>query len=151
MANLIAFLALLVSIFGAAWVVYQDSGRWRRLERYGSAVQAAQPGSLEQGTLQSVFDYLALPLALETLAPARKTLRRWAWAVIWTGLLIEAVWILMVTIGQRGAISWTVYAIGLLVLGIGAALRAAWRDRRQQWMREEMNRRREKLAQRQAS
>ena len=66
--------------------------------------------------------------------------------MIWTVLLVEVVWILMVTIDQRGAISWTVYGIGLLVLAIGVALRATWRDRRQQWMREEKDRRREELA-----
>ncbi len=72
MGDFIAFLALLVSIFGAAWIAYQDTGRWRRLERYGNAVQAARPDSLEQSTLQSVIDQLALPLALEALAPPER-------------------------------------------------------------------------------
>lgn len=38
----VAFLALMVSIFAAVGVAYQDTGRWRRLERYGNAVQAAK-------------------------------------------------------------------------------------------------------------
>jgi len=139
--NLIAALALLVSIFGAAWVAYQDTGRWRRLERYGNAVQSARPGSLEQTTLQSVFDQLALPLALEALAPPRKKLRRWAWVAIYVGLVIETVWFLMVAVNQRGWLSWTVYGIGLAVLVTGVLLRGTWRERRQQWMREEMQRR----------
>ena len=141
--NLIAFLALLVSFFSTAWVAYQDTGRWRRLERYANAVQAARPGSLELSTLQSVFDQLALPLALEALAPPRKTLRRWAWAVIYVGLVIESVWILLVAVDQRGWISWTVYGAGLAALITGTLLRATWRERRQQWMQEEMHRRRE--------
>lgn len=144
--DFIAFLALLVSIFGAAWVAYQDSGRWRRLERYGSAVQAARPASLERSALQSVFDQLALPLALEALAPPSKTLRRWAWATIYFGLVIESVWILLVAVDQRGWISWIVYGVGLAVLVTGVLLRAVWRDRRQQWMSEEMHRRRERQA-----
>ncbi|MFL0360908.1 hypothetical protein [Curtobacterium flaccumfaciens] len=141
MGNFIASLALLVSIFGAAWVAYQDTGRWRRLERYGNAVQAARPGSLEQTTLQSVFDQLALPLALEALAPPRKKLRRWAWAAISIGLVVETVWILMVVINQRSWVSWAVYGTGLAVLVTGVLLRGAGRELRQQWMREEMQRR----------
>lgn len=144
--DFIAFLALLVSIFGAAWVAYQGTGRWRRLERYGNVVQAARPGSLERSTLQSVFDQLALPLALEALAPPRKKLCRWAWVIINVGLVIEAVWILLVAADQRGWVSWTAYGVGLAVLITGMLLRATWRDRRQQWMREEMHRRREQLA-----
>lgn len=144
--DFIAFLALLVSIFGAAWVAYQDTGRWRRLERYGAAVQAARQGSLERSVLQSVFDQLALPLALEALAPPRKGLRTWAGVMICAGLVIESIWILLVAINQRDWTSWTVYGVGLAVLVTGALLRAAWRERRQQWMREEMHRRREQLA-----
>lgn len=139
--NFIAALALLVSIFGAAWVAYHDTGRCRRLERYGNAVQSAQPGSLEQTTLQSVFDQLALPLALEVFAPPRKKLRRWAWVAISVGLVIETVWFLMVAVNQRGWLSWTVYGIGLAVLVTGILLRGTWRERRQQWMRGEMHRR----------
>jgi hypothetical protein len=145
LGDFVAILALLVSVFGAAWVAYQDSGRWRRLERYGSAVQAARAGSLERSTLQSVFDQLALPLALEALAPPRKKLRRWAWAAICVGLVIESVWILLVAIDQRGWISWAVYGVGLAVLITGMLLRAIWRERRQQWMRDEMHRRLERL------
>lgn len=144
--DFIALFALLVSIFGAAWMAYQDTGRWRRLERYGNVLQAARPGSLERSTLQSVFDQLALPLALEALAPPRKKLRRSAWVVINVGLVIEAVWIVLVSADQRGRISWTVYGIGLAVLIAGMLLRATWHDRRQQWMREEMHRRHEQLA-----
>jgi hypothetical protein len=139
--NIVAALALLVSIFGAAWVAYQDNGRWRRLERYGNAVQSARPGSLEQTMLQSVFDQLALPLALEALAPPSKTLRRWAWVAIYVGLVTETVWFLMVAVNQRGWLSWTVYGIGLAVLATGVVLRGTWRERRQQWMREQMHRR----------
>jgi hypothetical protein len=139
--NFIAALALVVSIFGAAWVAYQDTGRWRRLERYGNAVQSARPGSLEQTTLQSVFDQLALPLALEALAPPRKKLRRWAWAAIYVGLIIETAWILMVAVNERGWLSWTVYGVGLAVLVTGVLLRRTWRELRQQWMQKEMHRR----------
>jgi hypothetical protein len=140
-ADLIAALALIVSIFGAVWAAYQDTGRWHRLERYGNVLQAARPGSLEQTALQSVFDRLALPLALGALAPPRKKLRRRAWAAIYVGFVIETVWILMVAVNQRGGLPWTVYGIGLAVLMTGVLLRGTWRERRQRWMREEMHRR----------
>ena len=145
MGNLIAALALLVSMFGAGWVAYQDSGRWRRLERYGTALQAARPGSLERAALQSVFNQLSLPLALEALAPARKALRHGAWVAIDFGLVIEGAWVVMVAVGERGRVSWTVYGVSLIVLGAGVALRGRWRESRQQWMREEMQRRHAQL------
>ncbi|WIB77006.1 hypothetical protein DEJ28_15310 [Curtobacterium sp. MCPF17_002] len=47
----------------------------------------------------------------------------------------------MVAVDQHGWLSWTIYGIGLAVLVTGALLRATWRERRQQWMREEMHRR----------
>jgi hypothetical protein len=66
-----------------------EAGRLRDLERCGNAVQAARLGNLERITLQFVFDQLALPLALEALAPPTKKLRRWAWVAVHVGLVIE--------------------------------------------------------------
>lgn len=148
MGNVIAALALCVSGFAAAWVVLQDLGKFRQLERYGNALQAATIGSLERDALQSVFDRLALPLALGALAAPRRRLRGWAWVLLSTGVVAETLWIMLIIVGERGALSWWVYGVGLALLLIGSGLRGIWRELRLREMRAEMNSRRVALDER---
>jgi hypothetical protein len=142
MGNAIAALALLVSVFGAVWVVCQDLGRFRRLERYGNSVLAARENSLEENALRAMFDRLALPLALEALAPPRRGLRRSAWVLLAGGALAEAVWVRFIAADDHGPASWWSYGIGLALFVAGGITRNAWRDKRATWMRKEMDRRR---------
>lgn len=142
MGNFIAALSVLVAGVGALWVVYQDIGRNKQLERVGAALAVAQPGSLERNVLQSLFDRLVLPMALEQLAPPRKNLHVVAWVLLVIGSIGEVLWVLLVADQAPPHGSWATYGVSLLLLLGGTFCRQAWKLKRMQWMREEMERRR---------
>lgn len=121
MGNLIAALGVLVTAVGAAWVIYQDAGRDKRLAYFAAILPAAEPGSLEADALRSVFNQLALPIALEQLAPPRRKLRLSGWVLFGLGGLVGGVWIVLVITQAASSAAWTSYSIALVLLFAGTS------------------------------